>query len=208
MVGLSFFWVGLPKSRKGRCFTLVELLVVMAIITILASMLLPSLSTAREKARRASCMSNLKQLGIAIRMYSGDNGEKFPSAPSGTGTTLASYGLLTNQYQTAYKLWLCPSDSTSQTAGSPTTPFTSNKLSYAYNGFCLSETVQPDTPIAADRSNAFGGGGGIRGITPYSGTVQDNSWTHKADGANVLFADGHVQFQRVFVPTMYYGENP
>jgi prepilin-type N-terminal cleavage/methylation domain-containing protein/prepilin-type processing-associated H-X9-DG protein len=60
-------------------FTLIELLVVIAIIAILAALLLPALAAAREKARRSSCINNLKQMGIGLQSYSGDYGEYLPS---------------------------------------------------------------------------------------------------------------------------------
>ena len=66
--------------RRFVCaFTLIELLVVVAIIAILAAMLLPALAAAREKARRASCMSSMKQMGLGLESYLGDYGQYYPS---------------------------------------------------------------------------------------------------------------------------------
>ena len=63
---------------KHLTFTLIELLVVIAIIAILAAMLLPALSKAREKARQTTCMSNCKQLGLALTLYTGDYDDMLP----------------------------------------------------------------------------------------------------------------------------------
>jgi prepilin-type N-terminal cleavage/methylation domain-containing protein/prepilin-type processing-associated H-X9-DG protein len=193
---MNSFFSSIRNPRLG--FTLVELLVVMAILTILAGMLLPALASAREKGRRTVCLNNLKQLGYQIRLYSSDNAERFPSAPAVTGTALGSFGLLTNAFAPAYKVWICPSDrdvSPGSAAG-----MTSSNLSYAYGGFGLTESVHPDTPIACDRSSA----GDPTGYQPWNG----NAWTHKSDGGNVLFADGHVAWIRNMLPQMYNARNP
>lgn len=101
---------GLGKARlKG--FTLIELLVVIAIIAILAAILFPVFARARENARRASCQSNLKQIGLGIMQYTQDYDERMPALVANTNPW---YGWvqLTQPYIKSYQLFQCPSEST------------------------------------------------------------------------------------------------
>jgi len=90
-------------------FTLIELLVVIAIIAILAAILFPVFAKAREKARQASCLSNMKQILLGSLMYAQDYDERLHPLASGSGTNFIGYVLLLDPYIKNRNIWTCPS---------------------------------------------------------------------------------------------------
>ena len=209
----------ISRSNVGRAnkgFTLIELLVVIAIIAILAAILFPAFAKAREAARRSSCSSNMKQIGVALMQYTQEYDEKYPIGNAGDSI---AWTVVVQPYLKSAQIFSCPSNTKNQTFMQNTG--NTIPMSYAANGTnAVVNQMGGRAPINDDANNSSGYGGGAAlasidapaqlilvyensGTNPYSiqydlANLASNNFNFQnhLGTSNFLFGDGHVKSMR------------
>lgn len=194
------------RVRRVTKFTLVELLIVIAIIIVLAGLLLPALRRAKGKVYQTYCANNQKQISIAINGYLGDNNEYYPVAQLWTSSLYSALniqrtGYGNENYVTALS---CPSDQIKRTVTTPKRSYSISYRSYAasregiawINGSRkLAEIRIPSNTILITdywTSTSYFGSTNYLYIT--KDYIEPSGYHDDVGGRNYLFCDGHIRF--------------
>jgi prepilin-type N-terminal cleavage/methylation domain-containing protein len=207
-------------KKRLQGFTLIELLVVIAIIAILAAILFPVFAQARESARQTTCLSNCKQIGISMAMYTADYDEKFPAQRADGLVTLAAGGKEVTYYdallpyQKNQQIWIDPSAQPNSDGKAKLAP---PAMAYHMNGNLITKDGLSEAAVAAPANCLLmrEAGAGVMWLQawlrPYRGGCDDTfqgangqvwrqAGTMKAgphkDGYNLLCADTHAKWFR------------
>jgi prepilin-type N-terminal cleavage/methylation domain-containing protein/prepilin-type processing-associated H-X9-DG protein len=157
---------------RNKAFTLIELLVVVVIISILTAILFPVFARAREQARKAACQSNLKQIGIAIMMYTQDYDESFPYAAmqgAGGGHSNRWYDVVNPYVKSKQQVWICP------TAGPMRRYGGADGYTYGGYGYNVAGSKINKNPYTGATASGYGNGFGLSPTPPSE--VVGNNWT-------------------------------
>lgn len=204
------------KRDTARGFTLIELLIVIAILSILAAILFPVFSAVRENARRTACLSNLRQLSLAIRAYAQDADDHLPyggdvcdlhtNGWSGTDFEIPIRHIkplpdVMLPYTTSQMLWRCPSDSGQNSCGASHIQFdpayhdySTRGMSYVYHTELALRDMRLSSLVLFDASAPHTARGPAEVLLLADG---DGDWHRQglfsSRRYNILMADGHVQ---------------
>lgn len=212
----------MPNHRIANCraFTLIELLIVIAIIALLAAILFPVFSRARDNARRAACLSNMKQLGTAVMMYTQDYDEMMPgndSLDEGAGLTngfmdssaVRNWAKSIDPYLKNLQVFRCPSALPYTATGSSGSAYAEvsgsngGNTSYAGNYIVadrkLAAIPTPASTVFLHEFNIYQRAAQMRpypsgnNFTQFHNTKMENL---HFDGGNRLFCDGHAKWSK------------
>ncbi len=170
-------------GRETRqAFTLVEMLVVIAIIGVLAGLLLPVLARGKDKAHDLKCLSHLRQLGTAVYLYADEHNHRLPAAERRPTTPVISTNvlpricdLLSNYVGGELKVFICPKDK----AGYHNQEGSSYEWNYTFNSQPIEQLLFPGGTLSTEEA-------------PLLYDYDNVHKSSKGDTKNVLFADGHV----------------
>ncbi|MEI9864420.1 MAG: prepilin-type N-terminal cleavage/methylation domain-containing protein [Limisphaerales bacterium] len=213
----------LKNKKSAAAFTLIELLVVIAIIAILAAMLLPALATAKQKAWKTSCTSNLRQIGLSMRMYADENQELYPESGNNIhwgaidpGTQKPGWMEQVVGYIGSTNVFRCPGNvQLALEMQNPFTYFNGDRAVFVVTGtdasvkatsscirrrmFCPAiPAVLPGSPVAATLIRWTPTRMITRRIAvggPANGSPFE-LWQVHSLGQNILFADGHAKWYK------------